>query len=69
MADANPQEALPEAQLNQNARTVLSKRYLIKDKTGAPTERPEDMFWRVATTVAEADRRYGAFTTRFGPWR
>lgn len=60
MADANPQEALPEAQLNQNARTVLSKRYLIKDKTGAPTERPEDMFWRVATTVAEADRRYGA---------
>ncbi len=60
MADANPQEALPEAQLNQNARTVLSKRYLIKDKAGAPTERPEDMFWRVATTVAEADRRYGA---------
>ncbi|MEO6865789.1 MAG: vitamin B12-dependent ribonucleotide reductase [Gemmatimonadaceae bacterium] len=60
MADANPQEALPQAQLNQNARTVLSKRYLIKDKSGAPTERPEDMFWRVATTVAEADRRYGA---------
>jgi ribonucleoside-diphosphate reductase alpha chain len=60
MADANHQESLPEAQLNQNARTVLSKRYLIKDKSGAPTERPEDMFWRVATTVAEADRRYGA---------
>ena len=60
MADATPAEALPDAQLNQNARTVLSKRYLIKDKSGAPTERPEDMFWRVATTVAEADRRYGA---------
>ncbi|MEO7103861.1 MAG: vitamin B12-dependent ribonucleotide reductase [Gemmatimonadaceae bacterium] len=60
MADVNPQESLPDAQLNQNARTVLSKRYLIKDKTGAPTERPEEMFWRVATTVAEADRRYGA---------
>jgi ribonucleoside-diphosphate reductase alpha chain len=60
MADANTPETLPEAQLNQNARTVLSKRYLIKDKSGAPTERPEDMFWRVATTVAEADRRYGA---------
>src|SRR5688500_3423215 len=48
------------AQLNQNARTVIEKRYLIKDATGTPTEQPEDMFWRVATTVAEADRRYGA---------
>jgi ribonucleoside-diphosphate reductase alpha chain len=49
-----------EAQLNDNARTVISKRYLIKDATGAPVEQPEDMFWRVAGTVAEADRRYGA---------
>jgi ribonucleoside-diphosphate reductase alpha chain len=48
------------AQLNQNARTVIEKRYLIKDGTGKPTEQPEEMFWRVATTVAEADRRYGA---------
>jgi ribonucleoside-diphosphate reductase alpha chain len=48
------------AQLNQNARTVIEKRYLIKDAEGKPTEKPEDMFWRVATTVAEADRRYGA---------
>jgi len=49
-----------EAQLNENARTVISKRYLIKDATGTPMEQPEDMFWRVAGTVAEADRRYGA---------
>src|SRR5215216_1303793 len=47
-------------ELSQNARTVLEKRYLVKDKSGKPTERPEDMFWRVATVVAEADRRYGA---------
>jgi ribonucleoside-diphosphate reductase alpha chain len=46
--------------LSQNARTVLEKRYLVKDKAGKPVEKPEDMFWRVATTVAEADRRYGA---------
>src|SRR5689334_192142 len=46
--------------LSQNARTVLAKRYLVKDAAGAPTESPEDMFWRVATVVAEADRRYGA---------
>jgi len=44
----------------QNARTVLAKRYLVKDDTGKPVESPEDLFWRVATVVAEADRRYGA---------
>ncbi len=48
------------APLSSNARTVLEKRYLVKDATGMPIERPEEMFWRVATTVAEADRRYGA---------
>ncbi|HXY31689.1 MAG TPA: vitamin B12-dependent ribonucleotide reductase [Gemmatimonadaceae bacterium] len=46
--------------LSKNARIVLEKRYLVKDETGKPMERPEDLFWRVATVVAEADRRYGA---------
>ena len=46
--------------LSANARTVLEKRYLTKDKAGKPVESIEDMFWRVATVVAEADRRYGA---------
>ena len=31
------------AELNQNARTVIEKRYLIKDAKGKPTEQPEDM--------------------------
>ncbi|MBA3405135.1 MAG: vitamin B12-dependent ribonucleotide reductase, partial [Gemmatimonadaceae bacterium] len=48
------------AELNQNALTVIEKRYLVKDASGQPTEKPEDMFWRVASIVAEADRRYGA---------
>src|SRR5438874_5391149 len=43
-----------------NARTVLEKRYLVKNEKGQPVEQPEDLFWRVATVVAEADRRYGA---------
>ncbi|MBY0488939.1 MAG: vitamin B12-dependent ribonucleotide reductase [Gemmatimonadaceae bacterium] len=55
---ATPPEGL--VTLSQNARTVLDKRYLVKDKSGKSTEKPEDMFWRVATVVAEADRRYGA---------
>src|SRR5690348_1046366 len=46
--------------LSANARTVLEKRYLVKNEKGKPVEQPEDLFWRVATVVAEADRKYGA---------
>jgi ribonucleoside-diphosphate reductase alpha chain len=46
--------------LSSNARTVLEKRYLVKNEKGKPVEQPEDLFWRVATVVADADRRYGA---------
>ncbi|HWR50879.1 MAG TPA: vitamin B12-dependent ribonucleotide reductase [Bryobacteraceae bacterium] len=48
------------ATLTQNARTVLEKRYLVKNEKGQPVESPEVLFWRVSTVVAEADRRYGA---------
>ncbi|MGI8508341.1 MAG: vitamin B12-dependent ribonucleotide reductase [Gemmatimonadaceae bacterium] len=63
MTDAPVPPSLPDAQLNSNARTVLAKRYLVKDRSGEPVERPEDMFWRVASVVAAADRRYGASTS------
>jgi ribonucleoside-diphosphate reductase alpha chain len=46
--------------LSANALTVLERRYLIKDDQGRPTESAEDLFWRVARTVAEPERRYGA---------
>src|SRR5213593_794306 len=46
--------------LSPNAITVLERRYLVKDDQGKPAERPEDLFWRVARTIAEPDRRYGA---------
>ncbi|OLB19186.1 MAG: ribonucleoside-diphosphate reductase, adenosylcobalamin-dependent [Gemmatimonadetes bacterium 13_2_20CM_69_8] len=46
--------------LSPNAITVLERRYLVKDGQGKPVEQPEDLFWRVARTVAEPDARYGA---------
>ncbi|HVH67773.1 MAG TPA: vitamin B12-dependent ribonucleotide reductase [Gemmatimonadales bacterium] len=46
--------------LSPNAITVLERRYLLKDDQGKPVERPEDLFWRVARTIAEPDRVYGA---------
>ncbi len=46
--------------LSPNAVTVLERRYLVKDDQGKLVERPEDLFWRVARTIAEPDRRYGA---------
>jgi ribonucleoside-diphosphate reductase alpha chain len=48
------------ARLSKNARTVLEKRYLVRDANGKPTETLEHLFWRVATVVAQADQRYGA---------
>lgn len=41
--------------LTENARAVLSARYLKKDSEGKPIETPEEMFQRVAQTVAQAD--------------
>lgn len=46
--------------LSPNAITVLEKRYLIKDDAGKPVEKSEDLFWRVARTIAGADKKYGA---------
>ncbi len=53
-------EDLPPAELTENARIVLGRRYLKKDAAGEPVEEPETMFWRVARTIASVDADYGA---------
>ena len=51
---------IPVADLSENARIVLAKRYLKKDAEGTPLEEPEAMFWRVAKVIADTDLDYGA---------
>jgi ribonucleotide reductase alpha subunit len=46
--------------LSDNARTVLTKRYLRRGPDGKPAETIEEMFWRVAWHVAEPETEYGA---------
>lgn len=45
--------------LTENALRVLRARYLLKDEHGRVIENPEEMFRRVAKTVASAERLYG----------
>ena len=52
-------EVLKGFNLSQNATKVLEKRYLKKDEEGKIVEAPEDLFRRVARSIAVADAQYG----------
>jgi ribonucleoside-diphosphate reductase alpha chain len=56
-------------ELTENAMKVLTGRYLLKDEAGKVVETPEQMFYRVAQSVAAAERNYagdvGYWTERF----
>jgi ribonucleoside-diphosphate reductase alpha chain len=43
------------ANLTDNARKVLERRYLKKNRKGNPIETPEDMLWRVSCNIAEGE--------------
>ena len=45
-------------EITQNARTVLERRYLIRDDKGRPTETVEELFRRVAKAIAAPDEAY-----------
>jgi ribonucleoside-diphosphate reductase alpha chain len=50
---------LPAIELSDNARQVLTRRYLRKGKDGSPVESVEEMFWRVAYHVAKIEKTWG----------
>src|SRR5574341_670400 len=56
---SSPVNDLPLPALTENSLKVLEKRYLRKDAAGKVVETPAEMFWRVASVVAGADREYG----------
>ena len=45
-------------EISKNARTVLERRYLRKNQSGQPAEKPGQMFSRVARYIAEAETLY-----------
>jgi ribonucleoside-diphosphate reductase alpha chain len=53
-------KGLPKAQLTDNARQVLTKRYVRRGDDGKPAESVEEMFWRVAYHVAKVEETWGA---------
>ncbi|MFN8385385.1 MAG: adenosylcobalamin-dependent ribonucleoside-diphosphate reductase [Anaerolineales bacterium] len=51
---------LPKANLTDNARQVLMKRYVRRGDDGKPAENVEEMFWRVAYHVAKVEAMWNA---------
>ena len=51
---------LPKANLTDNARQVLMKRYVRRGDDGKPAENVEEMFWRVAYHVAKVEEQWEA---------
>jgi ribonucleoside-diphosphate reductase alpha chain len=60
MQEFKKEEFLSEnpVKIAKNALTVLEKRYLKKDEKGNVIEKPEDLFFRVAENIAQADKSY-----------
>ncbi|SDW71061.1 ribonucleoside-diphosphate reductase class II [Methanohalophilus halophilus] len=48
-----------ESKLSANGKTLLEKRYLLRDKEGRIAEKPGELFRRVAKAIARVDSRYG----------
>lgn len=49
---------LPAPEISENIKVVLKKRYQRKAADGTLIETPQEMFWRVASAIAEEDLKY-----------
>ena len=54
--------------LTENALTVLQNRYLLKDRKGKCIETPAQMLSRVASLIADAEKKYGANREEIRGW-
>ncbi|EHP88671.1 Ribonucleotide reductase large subunit domain protein [Geobacter metallireducens RCH3] len=52
-------------ELSENALKVLKARYLLKDENGQIIETPEEMFERIARTVANTEKLYDGDTAQW----
>ncbi len=50
----------PRLRLSAHAKIVLRGRYLARNSAGTITETPAQLFWRVATDIAQAEQLYPA---------
>ena len=50
---------LPKIELTENARQVLTRRYVRRGDDGQPVETVEEMFWRVAYHIAKVEETWG----------
>jgi ribonucleoside-diphosphate reductase alpha chain len=53
-------EDLPQVNLTENARQVLTRRYVRRGDNGQPVETVEEMFWRVAYHIARVEEAWGS---------
>jgi len=56
---------LPLVDVNPNAAVVLTKRYYLKGPNSEILEDAQDMFWRIASSIASEEKKYSAAS----PWK
>ena len=63
-SEGDNQPAEVKVEVSDNARVVLEKRYLRKNRDGRIVETPEQMFRRVAAAIARPEPGYGTSALR-----